>query len=302
MSDGAIRKLKRVDPGSAAPTVFERALDNLPDGVLLVREGKTIVYANTAFEKVWNVPPGIVNSGDDSALLPWVANQVADTAAFVGEVRRLYGSMENSEDTVLLKDGRVISRRSVPFQETGSAHTRIWIFTDVTEARHAYIDTMTGLPNRRAYAKEFPAAVLAENDGLVRSVSIMDIDNFKSYNDRYGHAAGDNVLRQIGTLLRQRFSRSDDLVFRIGGEEFLLSSRFRENSSVELFFEEVRTSVQETEIEHNGNPPYNCVTASFGVATFLGPKEVDDVFRRADLLLYDAKASGRNKVRVGSLP
>ncbi len=140
-SVSTMRKPKRED--ARASSLFERALDNLPDGVLLVREGKTIVYANSAFEKIWNVPPGIVGTGDDSALLPWVANQVADTAAFVGEVKRLYGSLENSEDMVALKDGRMISRRSVPFQEDNTLHTRIWIFTDVTEARHACIDTMT---------------------------------------------------------------------------------------------------------------------------------------------------------------
>jgi diguanylate cyclase (GGDEF)-like protein len=189
----------------------------------------------------------------------------------------------------------------VPFQEDSTLHTRIWIFTDVTEARHACIDTMTGLPNRRAYSRDFPRSVLAEDDGLVRSVSIMDIDNFKAYNDMYGHAAGDDVLRQIGALLRQRFTRSDDLVFRIGGEEFLLAARFRESSSVATFFEEIRNSVQQTKIEHLGNSPYNCVTASFGVAIFVGPKEVDAVFRKADSFLYDAKASGRNRVNVGSL-
>ena len=297
-----IRKPERADPRSTSSSLFERALDNLPDGVLLVREGKTIVYANSAFEKIWNVPPGIVISGDDSALLPWVANQVADPAAFVGEVKRLYGSLENSEDMVPLKDGRMISRRSVPFQEDSTLHTRIWIFTDVTEARHAGIDTMTGLPNRRAYSRDFPRSVLAEDDGLVRSVSIMDIDNFKSYNDKYGHAAGDDVLRQIGALLRLRFTRSDDLVFRIGGEEFLLSSRFRESASICSFFEEIRKSVQLTAIEHTGNSPYNCVTASFGVAIFTGPREPDAVFRRADSFLYDAKASGRNRVCVGPLP
>ena len=179
-------------------SLFERALDCLPDGVLLVRDASTIVYANQAFEKIWNVPDGVITSKDDLALLPWVANQVANTAAFIGEVKRLYHSAESSEDIVLLKDGRIISRRSVPLKEEGALHTRIWIFTDITEARHARIDAITGLPNRRAYADEYPGFALSGSDGLTRSVAIMDIDNFKSYNDTYGHAAGDEVLRRIG--------------------------------------------------------------------------------------------------------
>ena len=148
----------------------------------------------------------------------------------------------------------------------------------------------------------FPTAVLAEDDGLLRSVSIMDIDNFKLYNDRYGHAAGDAVLRQIGNLLRQQLTRSDDLVFRIGGEEFLIACRFRQDAAIATFFEGIRRSVEQTGIDHAGNAPYNCITASFGVAVFKGPKEPDAVFRAADSLLYDAKASGRNRVQVASMP
>ena len=258
-------------------------------------------YANAAFERIWNVPKGVIVAGDDSALLPWVASQVADTVAFVGEVKRLYGSMESSEDIVHLRDGRTLSRRSVPFREDCEMHTRIWIFTDVTEARSACIDTMTGLPNRRAYSQIFPQAVLAEDDGLIRTVSIMDIDNFKLYNDTYGHSAGDEVLRRIGVMLRRSLTRSDDLVFRIGGEEFLISSRFRKRSAISTFFEEIRRSVELEDIDHAGNAPHNCVTASFGVAIFTGPKEPDAVFRQADAMLYDAKASGRNRVSISAM-
>jgi GGDEF domain-containing protein len=170
---------------SSETSLFERALDCLPDGVLLVRDASAIVYANHAFEKIWNVPEGVITSKDDSALLPWVAGQVSNTAAFIGEVKRLYDSSESSEDIVPLKDGRIISRRSVPLKEEGALRTRIWIFTDITEAHNSRIDAITGLPNRRAYAKEYPEFVLSGSDGLTRSVAIMDIDNFKSYNDCY---------------------------------------------------------------------------------------------------------------------
>jgi diguanylate cyclase (GGDEF)-like protein len=279
-------------------SLFERALDCLPDGVLLVRDASTIVYANQAFEKIWNVPDGVITSKDDSALLPWVASQVANTAAFIGEVKRLYHSSESSEDIVPLKDGLVISRRSVPLKEEGAIHTRIWIFTNITEARHARIDAITGLPNRRAYANEYPGFALSGSDGLTRSVAIMDIDNFKSYNDTYGHAAGDEVLRRIGATLRTHMFRSDDLVFRIGGEEFLLACKFRQRSSVVAFYEEIRASVQLENIEHCGNAPFNCVTSSFGIGVTEGPAEPDIVFKSADASLYRAKASARNKLVV----
>lgn len=277
-------------------SLFERALDCLPDGVLLIREGSTIVYANRAFEKIWNVPEGVIASRDDKVLLSLVANQVVNTADFVGEVNRLYRSLESSEDIVALKDGRILSRRSVPLKEEDKLHTRIWIFTDVTEAHHARIDVVTGLPNRRAYAKEYPLFVLAESDGLTRSVGVMDIDNFKSYNDIYGHAAGDQVLRQIGTILRDKLTRSDDLVFRIGGEEFLIACKFRKRSAMVAFFENIRATIQSENIEHSGNSPYNYVTSSFGVAASMGPREPEFMFIAADSSLYRAKAAGKNRV------
>jgi diguanylate cyclase (GGDEF)-like protein len=283
---------------SSEASLFERALDCLPDGVLLIREGRTIVYANQAFARIWNVPEGIIRSKDDSALLPLVASQVADTAAFVGEVERLYRSPESSEDIVLLKDGRVISRRSVAFEEEGELQTRAWIFTDITEVRQGYVDPLTGLPNRRAYARDYPKSVLAQNDGLLRSVAIMDVDNFKNYNDIYGHAAGDDVLRQIGDILRAGLTRSDDLVFRIGGEEFLFSCRFRKRSDVAAFFEKIRQGIRSSDIAHLGNKPHNMVTASFGVAVFSGPTHPETAFGKADANLYQAKASGRNQVVV----
>jgi GGDEF domain-containing protein len=183
MSARPVTKKSTPQRSPSAVSLFERALDCLPDGVLLIREGKTIVYANQAFAKIWNIPDGIIKSKDDSALLPLVASQVVDTAAFIGEVERLYRSPESSEDIVLLEDDRVISRRSVAFEEEGALRTRAWIFTDITEVRQGYIDSVTGLPNRRAYAREYPKSVLAQNDGLLRSVAIMDVDNFKNYND-----------------------------------------------------------------------------------------------------------------------
>ena len=299
MSNPAVaRSSLRHFPWSSETSLFERALDCLPDGVLVVREGATIVYANRAYEKIWNVPEGVVAAGDDFVLLASAVSQVANEADFIDEVKRLYGSSESSEDIVLLKDGRMISRRSALLESEGVLQTRIWIFTDVTEARHARLDTLTGLPNRRAYAKEFPAFVLAESDGLTRFVAIMDIDNFKPYNDTYGHAAGDQVLRRIGALLRSHLTRSDDLVFRIGGEEFLIACKFRKRSAGASFFEDIRASIELENIEHAGNPPYNRVTSSFGVAVSKAPRDPDSVFRSADACLYQAKATGRNRVAV----
>ena len=118
-----------------------------------------------------------------------------------------------------------------------------------------------GVPNRRAYSEDYPGFVEAADDGLPKAVSIMDIDNFKAYNDRYGHAAGDLVLRQIGGLLR-RLLRSDDQVFRIGGEEFLLACKTRDAGDAHAFFETIRQSVEAMGLTHVGNPPHGALAGS----------------------------------------
>jgi GGDEF domain-containing protein len=104
-------------------------------------------------------------------MLQFVADQLVDADAFIPEVDRLHPTGQTSHDEIRFKDGRIFSRRSVPFERDGAFDTRIWIFTDVTEAHYAQIDPLTGLLNRRAYSRHFPDFVSAPYDGFVRSVS-----------------------------------------------------------------------------------------------------------------------------------
>ena len=295
---GRTSTLARRDARNAGKTFFfERALDALPDGVLLTNAARQVVYANPAFAKHWNIPADMVAARDEAAMLQFVQSQLVDPAAFIREVERLNPTSEDSEDEVHLKDGRVLSRRSVPFEENGRFEARLWIFTDVTEARAARVDALCGVANRRAYSAEYPKFAEARADGLVRSVGIMDVDNFKAYNDHYGHAAGDVVLRQIGNLLRRQL-KTDDMVFRIGGEEFLVACRTREEHDALSFFEGLRQSVQEMSLSHVGNQPHGVVTASFGVGTFRTPADPAELFSAVDAALYRAKNSGRNSIEL----
>ncbi len=297
MTAPAIKRMSKGQQDRRA-SMFERALDCLPDGVLLVRGDRTIAYANTAFAKMWSVPETLMASGDDFGLLTHVIHQLVDPAQFTREVERLYGSQDNSDDELLFKDGRIFSRRSVPVAQDGDMRARIWVFTDVSEARQAFLDSGTGLANRRAYTRDFPKAMATAEDGLIRSVAILDVDNFKSYNDIYGHAAGDAVLRKIGDLLRARLRNNDDYAFRIGGEEFLFTCKTRTETAAMAFFEELRKSIVAEDIPHDGNSPYGKVTASLGLGIMKGPQEPTLVFQQVDAALYRSKTTGKNKVSL----
>lgn len=283
---------------TADPTcsIFERALDALPDGVLLVTAARKIAYANTAFKRLWKIPGAILASQDDGEILQFAIEQLEDPAGFLGEVERLHPTSETSEDEIIFRDGRIISRRSLPFQEAGKLTARIWIFTDVTEARNASIDQLTRLPNRLAFSRQFPQFVTSPPDGLARTVAILDVDNFKSCNDLYGHARGDQILKDIGRILQSHIYQTGDLAFRIGGEEFLMAKRVRGNSEAKAFFESVRKSIAGMNLTHVGNPPHGIVTVSIGYGSFPSASEADTVFSRVDEALYKAKAQGRNRI------
>lgn len=277
-------------------SVFERALDALPDGVLLVNSDRRIVYTNPAFKRLWKVPDEILDSRNDERVLKYVLDQLADPKGFFCEVERLHPTVEASEDEIAFKDGRTVSRRSLPFQENGAFSARIWIFTDVTEAKNATTDHLTRLPNRLAFSREFPPFVTAAPDGLLRSVAIVDVDHFKQYNDLYGHALGDEVLSEIGALLRSYVRQTGDVAFRIGGEEFLMAVRTRKSEEGFAFFDAVRKSVLAMNRLHAGNVPIGIVTISAGYGTFQSASEPGEVFKRIDKALYRAKATGRNRI------
>ncbi|WP_374448920.1 GGDEF domain-containing protein [Stella sp.] len=188
----------------------------------------------------------------------------------------------------------------MPFLQAEGDHGRIWIFTDVTEAWQARRDPLTGVANRRAYARRFPDFALRPDDGLLKSLAIIDVDNFKGYNDRYGHAAGDAVLIRVADVLSGLLSGEDDELFRIGGEEFVIIGKHRTAAGAGALFERLRAAIERQGIEHAGNPG-GVVTASFGVVLFRGAMHPGHLFDHADQCLYRAKEAGRNRVTIERL-
>jgi diguanylate cyclase (GGDEF)-like protein len=157
----------------------------------------------------------------------------------------------------------------------------------------AILDPLTGLLNRHALAPRFAEiSQQAALTGQPVSMVLCDVDTFKAVNDEHGHDRGDAVLRDIAYALRKQL-RSFELVYRLGGEEFLIVLPGIGRQGGEVTAERLRAAVETT--RPTGIP----VTVSFGVSAAGGARvDYDELFRAADAALYDAKRAGRNQVVV----
>ncbi|KKB76995.1 hypothetical protein VW35_16045 [Devosia soli] len=156
-------------------------------------------------------------------------------------------------------------------------------------------DPLTGLLNRRAF-NTFAEDSLNHFRRYKRPIAffVIDIDFFKRVNDDFGHAAGDEVIRAVGSLVSDAI-RTTDKVARFGGEEFVVILREMDPAHATGLAERIRASISDAPIEHNGSPI--SVTVSIGVALVAqNDRDVNDTIERADRALYRAKTSGRNRV------
>ncbi len=159
-------------------------------------------------------------------------------------------------------------------------------------------DSLTGIPDRRRYdALSAEVYDFAKKKGQSLSMIVIDIDHFKRVNDAFGHAAGDRTLKTIAQRLTTEI-READLLFRYGGEEFVVLSPGVPHGAALLLAERLRRAVAACDLPHGGR-----VTISAGVAT--APQEAPDIeklFMLADNRLYRAKAAGRDRVLGSSEP
>lgn len=156
-------------------------------------------------------------------------------------------------------------------------------------------DALTGIPNRRAYDQKLTEEFSrAKRTGAPLSLLLIDIDNFKSYNDNFGHPAGDTALQSVARVLMSSL-RPYDFLARYGGEEFVIILPSTDLTDAIVVAERVRNLVASSEF------PHRKFTISIGVARLDVDAGARALVQAADVGLYRAKAAGRNKVVVGKL-
>lgn len=185
--------------------------------------------------------------------------------------------------TVVAHDVQRAAR--IAFIEHGAARS---------QAEH---DGLTGLRNRQDFDERFDAywqQAMREREPL--TVMLIDVDHFKAYNDRYGHQAGDDVLRRVAGAVRVA-ARTSDVVARYGGEEFVMLATGLDEPSAAALGERIQTSVEQLGIAHEGSSCSPVVTVSIGAAHVrpLPGRSPAGALQLADENLYRAKREGRNR-------
>lgn len=290
-----------------------------PDIISRIDESLRIVYASPAVARITGQPPEFYVG----RTLGQIGLSERAAAAVEAAVRAALRGEESAIDyTVSTADGgeRVLESRYAPDRRSdGDVLTVIGVTRDITHLREAETrlreevegllqanveladisqrDVLTGLANRRHLSQYLDVEWRREaRHGSVISLVLGDIDHFKAYNDRYGHLAGDECLRQVAAALQAQVHRPGDLLARYGGEEFVLVLPQTPLSGAAQVAEALRQAVEDLALPHAGSP-CGRVTISLGVAE--GAPQQDsarDLFAAADRAMYAAKSGGRNRV------
>ncbi|GJG96745.1 diguanylate cyclase [Cupriavidus pauculus] len=228
------------------------------------------VTYNALFGVMMEYPPDILISHDFFIVS---ANLIGGSAGYISERQR-----------------RMLFLREQELEEANA------MLCDMSER-----DALTGIPNRRKFDIVWSAKLQrAARQPLPLGVLLIDIDHFKGYNDYYGHQCGDNCLKQVAQALQATVLRTNDLVARIGGEEFVAVLPGLDGSDAALLAEKMRQAVEARKIPHAENSAAPVVTISIGVAAGIpeSPAQLSVLLKVADAMLYQAKQSGRNRVMV----
>ncbi|HOO89873.1 MAG TPA: diguanylate cyclase [Syntrophales bacterium] len=285
-------------------------LESTADGILAVDDKGKMIKTNRRFIDLWRIPQSLMDAGDDRALMDFVTDQLSDPESFLNKVRLLHDSDMADEDTLAFKDGRVFERFSFPMIKEGVVIGRVWSFRDITERERmetalrdreekyrelSIIDDLTKLYNSR----HFYVQLKIELDRVNRyeqplTLLMLDLDDFKKFNDTYGHVEGDQVLRRFGQVAK-RCLRETDFAYRYGGEEFTILLPMTTSVDGAVIAERIRTEFKKEIFSPVPGQAIH-VTVSIGLAQYKQQEDMKTFVHRADQFMYQGKKNGKDRV------
>jgi len=279
---------------------YRLLLENSTDILLHLKPDGSIIYASPSIAKLGGYDPERLTNCNALELVDveWqehVRQSHADVLAARGATVRFEYMAKASEG-----DLRWFETQSrAVCNEAGQLESVVSVIRDIDARKQqemdlvleATRDSLTGLPNRRAFAAAFKQS--SEGD---RSIAIIDIDHFKRINDQYGHAAGDCALQTFADVARRAVRRNDHLA-RIGGEEFAILFQGLSARNAQEICERVRAEISASITQYAGAGIR--FTISVGVADVIG-RDLDATLASADGALYEAKRAGRDRLSLAA--
>jgi diguanylate cyclase (GGDEF)-like protein/PAS domain S-box-containing protein len=318
------RSLRELDPSAVIPERVQKAFDVMQDGVMILDEKEQIVMANTSFSVLFGKSPAAM-IGRKGSELGWLDCQSPKQVRQLPWFKVLQDGQEQKGTSLSLQNSRggkikLAVNAAMVTDSAGKCRGTLVTFDDITQLEEknfelgntieklqlaneeietksqeletmANCDPLTLCLNRRSLALNFDAMFTqAKAGGAHLSCLMLDIDFFKSVNDNYGHATGDQVIKAVADVLKT-CTRDTDLVGRYGGEEFcvVLSKLYLDKAA--QIAERIRQAIEKKSCSGVK------ITVSLGVSSLeLNTNNPDELIDQADKALYAAKKSGRNRV------
>ena len=293
------------DPGSLL--VAKAAVDRSGHDCLTARDG------NEAWAMFLEHQPDVVVTDwmmpglDGPALCRAIRARHSDLYTYVvlltsqGSRDDVLAGLEAGADDYVTKplDPFVLHTRLLVAKRVTTLHADLAHYRDML-AQQARTDPLTGLGNRLKLTEDLTQLhARSQRYEEEYCLAMCDVDNFKSYNDIYGHPAGDRALQAVGAVLASA-ARSSDGVYRYGGEEFLLVLPRQSQQGAKDMLKRALHAVQGLNIIHSGDPTgHLTLSAGISASTAAGHHaDADTVLAKADAALYSAKEAGRNRVQL----
>lgn len=303
------RDITELKKAESAERLAAAVFANTTEGIMVTDKDGMIQSVNKAFEQITGYSeadvlgknPRILKSGlQDANFYSWMWETLLETGMWKGNFwnRRKNGVIYPQESTI----NAIRNERGEIVQYCG-------IFRDITEQYRleetlrtlSATDGLTGLANRRSFDETIESEWRrAQRVGYSLAIIMADIDDFKGFNDTYGHLEGDECLKKVALTFKTAVRRAGDLAARFGGEEFVLLLPMTRANEAGQIAEEIRLRIAALKMTPKVTNENVFVTISIGVAAAAPRQEVsaDGLIMMADQALYQAKREGKNRVVI----
>ena len=301
-SDNIARDITQQLKSQKALEVYENVIKNTSEGIMITDKNNHIVFTNKAFfditqyeeKDVLGKNPSILKSGvHTKKFYKNMWESIIKNGKWKGEIWN-----KHKDDGIYPE---LLSINTLK-NKNGEIENYIAIFTDISEIKKseakmrsmAMHDSLTGLPNRTMMSSMMSHSIKStKRQQELMAIMFIDLDNFKTINDNYGHKEGDNVLIETAKRLKNVL-REEDIVYRFGGDEFIVTLEHIKNS--EDIAKVARKLNQSLQIPYQTNDYTFYISCSIGIAIYPNDaSNVDELIKNADAAMYQAKNKGKNR-------